>query len=43
MEINLFLREESIERIFVFSPVLVYLDSESEEYLLAEDVFQDEA
>jgi hypothetical protein len=40
---GLLLREESIECILIFSPVLVYLDSESEEYLLAEDILQDDA
>jgi hypothetical protein len=40
---SLFFREESIQGIFVFSPVLIHLDPESEEYLLVEDVLQDEA
>jgi hypothetical protein len=40
---DLLLREETIQSVFVFSPVLVYLDSESEEYLLAEDILQDDA
>lgn len=35
---GLLLREESIQCVLIFSPVLVYLDPESEEYLLAEDV-----
>lgn len=40
---GLLLREESIECILIFSPVLIYLDPESEEYLLAEDILQDDA
>lgn len=39
----LFLREEAIQGVLIFSPVLVYLDPESEEYLLTEYVLQDEA
>jgi hypothetical protein len=40
---SLFLREESIQGVLVFSPVLIHLNPESEEYLLAEDILQDEA